>query len=197
MAELHSRGICPILRACHANENERLSQVSPTRITHDARYCNPTKMASMECLTCQSISGEKRISPGPTIYNGKFWLVEHAYPCKLKGWLVLVLKRHVEALHELTRDEFLELADLQHKLARLVFQELDCEKEYSVCLAEAEHFHHIHFHLVPKPKDLPDEIKATRIFAMLQVEEKDAIPPDEIRKLCYYLRTRFEQMGHD
>jgi len=62
----------------------------------------------VECFTCQSISGEKRISPGPTIHTAKFWLVEHAYPGKLKGWLVLALKRHVQALHELTRDEFLE-----------------------------------------------------------------------------------------
>ena len=193
MAELHSRGICLILRAYHANE--RLSPVRPVRITHDTHYRNPTKMTSNKCFTCQSLSGEKRISPGPAIHEGNFWLVEHAYPCQLKGWLVLVLKRHVEALHELSQEEFRELANLQHKLARLLHDELDCEKEYSICLAETEHFHHIHFHLVPKPKNLPDELKATRIFAMLQ--EKDAISPDEIRKLCRRLRTRFEQMDHD
>jgi diadenosine tetraphosphate (Ap4A) HIT family hydrolase len=150
----------------------------------------------MECFTCQSISGEKRISPGPTIHEGKFWLVEHAYPCQLKGWLVLVLKRHVEALHELSQEEFMELAELQYKLTRLLFDELDCEKEYSICLAEAEHFHHIHFHLIPKPKNLPDELKATRIFAMLKVEEKDAVPPDEIQALCENLNTKFRQADY-
>jgi diadenosine tetraphosphate (Ap4A) HIT family hydrolase len=124
----------------------------------------------MECFTCTSISGEKRISPGPTIYTGKFWLVEHAYPCQLKGWLVLVLKRHVESLHELEREEFLELADLQHRLASLLFKELDCEKEYAVCLAEAEHFHHIHFHLIPKPRDLPDELWGSKVFTLLNIE---------------------------
>jgi diadenosine tetraphosphate (Ap4A) HIT family hydrolase len=147
----------------------------------------------MECFTCKSISGEKRISPGPTIHEGKFWLVEHAYPCRLKGWLVLVLKRHVEALHELMRDEFLELGDLQHKLSQLLFEELDCEKEYAMCLAEAEHFHHIHVHLVPKPKDLPGDLKATRIFAMLQVEDKDAVPPDQVKAFCERLKSRFER----
>jgi diadenosine tetraphosphate (Ap4A) HIT family hydrolase len=147
----------------------------------------------MECHTCKSISGEKRISPGPTLYDGKFWLVEHAYPCALKGWLVLVLKRHVESLHELSRDEFLELASLQHQLAQLLFREFDCEKEYSICLAEAEHFHHIHFHLIPKPRDLPNELKASKIFAMLQVEKEEAVPPDEIRALCEHLKARFEQ----
>ena len=150
----------------------------------------------MECFTCKSISGEKRISPGPTIYTGKLWLVEHAYPCKLKGWLVLVLKRHVESLHELDREEFLELADLQHRLANLLFKELDCEKEYSLCLAEADHFHHIHLHLIPKPKDLPDHLKGARIFAMLQVDEKDAIPPNEVRAFCESLKTKLDQADH-
>jgi diadenosine tetraphosphate (Ap4A) HIT family hydrolase len=150
----------------------------------------------MECFTCKSISGEKRISPGPTIYTGKYWLVEHAYPCTLKGWLVLVLKRHVESLHELDQEEFRELADLQHKLAKLLHEDTGCEKEYSICLAEAEHFHHIHFHLVPKPQGLPDDLKGAKIFAMLKAEEKEAVPPDEIQAFCETLKTGFERAGY-
>ena len=67
----------------------------------------------MECFSCRSISGDKRISPGPYIHEGNYWLVDHAYPTSLKGWLVIVLKRHVEALHELSQEEFKELADIQ------------------------------------------------------------------------------------
>lgn len=51
-----------------------------------------------DCHTCRSLSGERRISPGPTIYEGRNWLIEHAYPTGLKGWLVIVLKRHADAL---------------------------------------------------------------------------------------------------
>lgn len=46
------------------------------------------------CFTCLSNSGEKRISPGATIYEGQYWLVEHAYPVRRTGWIVIVLKRH-------------------------------------------------------------------------------------------------------
>src|SRR5690348_12644608 len=63
----------------------------------------------MECWTCKSNTGEKRISPGPTIFEGNYWLVEDTYPIKILGWLVIVLKRHAEALHELTAEEFIEL----------------------------------------------------------------------------------------
>ena len=74
----------------------------------------------MECWTCKSNTGEKRISPGPTIFEGEYWLVEHAYPVKTIGWLVIVLKRHAEALHELTPEEFAELAQIQARLTHLV-----------------------------------------------------------------------------
>ena len=55
-----------------------------------------------DCLTCLSNNGIRRISPGETIYSGKYWNVEHAYPSALLGWLVIVLKRHTGKLHELT-----------------------------------------------------------------------------------------------
>ena len=143
------------------------------------------------CLTCLSNAGERRISPGPTIYAGDFWLLEHAYPTALKGWLVVVLKRHAEALHELTPAEFAELGAIQARATRLLFELLDCEKEYALCLAEAEHFKHIHVHLVPKPRDLPDEFKATRVFALLKVALEEAVPPDEVRAFCELLREQW------
>lgn len=31
---------------------------------------------------------------------------------------------------------------------------------------------------------------------MLKVEEKDAIPPDQVRVFCESLKTRFEQANH-
>ena len=145
----------------------------------------------MTCLTCLSNSGEKRISPGPTIYAGAYWYLEHSYPTSLKGWLVVVLKRHVEALHELTAQEFAELGIIQARATKLLFETLDCEKEYVMCLAESEGFHHIHFHIVPKPRNLPDELKATRIFALLKVTAEEALPPQAVKAFCELLRERW------
>ncbi len=144
----------------------------------------------MECYICQSNSEEKRISPGVTILQGKYWLVEHAYPSKLKGWLVIETKRHTESLHDLSKDEFAELSTISEKVAKLLHKELKCEKEYLVCFAEAEHFNHIHFHIIPKPKSLPDNMAGTKIFAMLKIEEKDAIPKKEIKDFCKLLKSK-------
>src|SRR5438045_473230 len=104
----------------------------------------------MECWVCLSVAGEKRICPGPAIYEGRYWMVEHAYPAKMKGWLVLVLKRHAEALHELSAEEFAELADVQRRTVALAHAAFGSQKEYVMCLAEGAHFHHIHVHVVAK-----------------------------------------------
>ncbi len=143
----------------------------------------------MDCYTCRSLSGERRISPGPTIVEGRYWLIEHAYPTRLKGWLVIVLKRHAEALHEMTREEFVELGELQALAVRLLHDELDCAKEYAVCFAEAEHFQHIHFHIVARPRDLPDEFKGTKIYAMINITEAEALPREDIKTFCEMLKA--------
>ena len=145
----------------------------------------------MECLSCRSISGEKRISPGPIIHEGTYWLVDHAYPTSHLGWLVIVLKRHAEALHELSREEFAELAEIQYRLAQVMRQDVHVEKEYTMCFAEGTGFNHIHFHFVPKPKDLPAELKGPAIFALIRVDEAHAVPPDAMRACCEDFREKF------
>ena len=148
------------------------------------------------CYSCLSNSAIRRISPGPTIFEGDYWLIEHAYPCGIKGWLVLVLKRHAEALHELTTAEFAESGVLLGRTASILHAVSGSEKEYAMCLAEVEHFKHIHFHVVAKPIDLPEELKGTRIFAMLKVSEQEAVPKEEVKAFCELLRDRFTQAGY-
>ena len=145
----------------------------------------------MGCWVCKSNIGEKRISPGPTIFEGEYWFVEHAYPVKTIGWLVIVLKRHAEALHELATKEFMELAQIQAKLIRLLYEELHSEKEYVSCYAEMEHFRHIHFHVFAKPSNLPSEFKGGGSFALLKVTPEKAVPPNELISFCESLKDKF------
>src|SRR5579863_4715086 len=145
----------------------------------------------MECLSCRSISGEKRISPGPVIYEGTYWLVDHAYPTSHLGWLVIVLKRHAEALHELSREEFAELAEIQYKLAQVMRQDTRVEKEYMMCFSEAAGFKHIHVHFVPRPESLPPRLTGPAIFKKLKVTHARAVPPDTLRAFCEEFRAKF------
>ncbi len=149
----------------------------------------------MECLTCKSNSGEQRISPGPTIYEGQYWLVEHAYPVKQVGWLVIVLKRHAEALHDLSAEEFAELGGLLSLTTHFLSEELHNQKEYISCYGEAEGFPHIHFHVFAKPADLPDELKGGKSFNLLKVSREEAVPPAEIISFCESIHNKFKQQA--
>jgi diadenosine tetraphosphate (Ap4A) HIT family hydrolase len=149
----------------------------------------------MECLTCKSNSGEQRISPGPTIFEGEYWLVEHAYPIQRVGWLVIVLKRHSDALHELSAEEFAELGRLLSLTTHVLSEELHNQKEYISCYGEAEGFAHIHFHVFAKPANLPDDLKGGKSFNLLKVSREAAVPPSEIISFCELLRDKLNQQG--
>lgn len=146
------------------------------------------------CYTCESLSGKRQISPGDVIYEAEYWTVEHCYPVAFKGWLVIVLKRHIEALHELTSEEFNELSQIQQKVVQILHRELSPEKEYMMCFAEGDHFHHIHFHVVAKPKDLPPNLKGPHIFALMNKPGINVIPEHEIQDFCSDLKAKFNNL---
>jgi len=148
----------------------------------------------MECLTCLSLRGERRISPGPFIYTGTHWVVDHAYPTSYLGWLVILPRRHIEALHELTREEFLELAEIEYRLVQSMHADGAVKKEYLMCFAEGEGFHHVHLHVVPRLENFPDELKGPRVFALLMVDEQHAIPPEDLRQFCKEFSERLAQV---
>jgi diadenosine tetraphosphate (Ap4A) HIT family hydrolase len=154
----------------------------------------------MECLTCQSLSGEYPLSPGPRIHDGQFWAVEHAWPTAVRGWLVIILKRHAEALHELDQWELLELASLQGIISALVFERLRCEKEYLSCFAEGDGFKHVHVHIIPKPKALSPLLKGPKIFELLGAGVPGVLHRDVVIDTSRELQRDFghyERRWHD
>lgn len=137
-----------------------------------------------DCPVCRSNEGVQRISPGKPIYEGDSWIVEHAYPTSLVEWLVIVLKRHAEALHDLSREEEEELGRLQWAVARALVAETGCMKESAVFFAEVPRFNHVHVHMVPRAADLEPEVPAGQVFAKLRPEPADVIPPTIVAQAC-------------
>lgn len=143
----------------------------------------------MECKTCASLAGTHRISPGEVIHNGEYWVLEHTYPVKVRGWLVLVLKRHAAALHELTSQEFSEFQELTPKIVAVLHAHFSCTKEYVLCLAEAPGYEHVHVHFIPRAADLPAEFRGSRIFGLIGVA--DPLPQQDVIELCTVLQRAF------
>ncbi|MFA6511542.1 MAG: HIT family protein [Patescibacteria group bacterium] len=145
------------------------------------------------CRSCKSISGEDRISPGPPIYTGKHWALEHAYPVALVGWVVLVLKEHKETIAELTPPEWAEFGVLLPAAVRLVKEYVfSCESQYVLSLNAAKGFHHVHWHVIPVTPDVPKELRGSRIFAL--AGGKDQYPAADaslVTRWCAEARSAF------
>ena len=86
------------------------------------------------------------------------------FPCGIKGWLILLPKRHVGAIHELSKEEMKEFSNILYSLSKTLYSLLKNEKEYVIQLAEIKGFNHVHFHIVAKPKNLPKKYTGTKIF---------------------------------
>ena len=101
------------------------------------------------------------------IYRSEFWDVVHAYNSSLLGWLVLVCRRHIEALDAMTAAEARELGQLLLHVSQALKLRLGCEKTYVMQFAEALEHRHVHFHVVARMPDQAPEDKSYRIFRHL------------------------------
>ncbi|MFD7732741.1 HIT family protein [Kitasatospora phosalacinea] len=96
------------------------------------------------------------------------WRVVHAVDCALPGWLVLLPRRHLESMAELSDVEAASLGVWQVRLARALEVVTGCRKAYVAQFGEAEGFAHVHFHVVPRGDGLPVEWRGPRVFGLLR-----------------------------
>ena len=116
-------------------------------------------------------------------------MVEHAWPVSLLGWVVVVLKRHCEALHELSWDEWQEFADLQFSLLKAMTDRAPLEKEYLACFAEKEGFRHLHFHLVPKGPGFDAQYAGSKAFHYINPDPEEVLEPQAVAAYCRELAS--------
>jgi diadenosine tetraphosphate (Ap4A) HIT family hydrolase len=105
------------------------------------------------------------------IAHDEHWRLVHAMGVSLPGWLVLVPRRHVTAIAELTDAEAEQLGAWQVRASRALHQVTGCPKTYVAQFSEAEGYSHVHFHIMPRQVDLAAEFTGPRIFSLLGAEE--------------------------
>jgi diadenosine tetraphosphate (Ap4A) HIT family hydrolase len=104
--------------------------------------------------------------------------VAHASGTSLPGWLVVVPRRHVIALDELTAAEAADLGPLLRALTAAMRAVLGCSKTYVALFAEAEGFEHVHFHVVPRGPDLDPALRGPRVFGYLGGDPAGHVPAE-------------------
>lgn len=129
------------------------------------------------CKTCELIN-RRNTGEAPlwdSIHRTQFWDIVHSYNTALPGWLVLVVRRHIEAIDELTDDEATELGSLVRRVSIALKEVTGCIKTYVVQFAEHEDHPHVHFLVVPRMADQPEDRRSTKIFGYLGVPEEERV----------------------
>lgn len=134
-----------------------------------------------DCHTCTLI--ENRKSPDVPLWDSIFpaehFDITHAYNTSLPGWIVLVAKRHIAAIHEMSAAESIELGTLVRRVSVALKHAVGCERTYIMQFAEQEGHNHVHFHVVPRMADIADENKGPRVFNYLGVEANCCVSEDQ------------------
>ncbi|GGN64372.1 hypothetical protein GCM10011579_033690 [Streptomyces albiflavescens] len=146
-------------------------------------------MTTPSCYTCGQ---EEKLADLPLrerIVVDQHWRIAHAFDTALPGWLVLLPRRHVTAIHELTDMEAETLGMWQVRLSRALRDVTGCVKTYVAQFAEVEGFAHVHFHIMPRMLDLPQQLRGPRVFGLLRQPEQQQVPAAVVDEIVHSLRT--------
>lgn len=143
-----------------------------------------------QCMTCELVSRRNAgdVPLWDCIRRTQFWDVVHSYNTALAGWLVLVARRHVEAIDELTDDEAVELGRLMRQASIALREVTGCIKTYVIQFAEHQDHPHVHFHIVPRMADQPDNRRSVRIFEYLGVPEEERVSEERMNEIAARVR---------
>jgi len=129
------------------------------------------------------------------IYRSEYWDVVHSYNTSLLGWIVLVTRRHIEAISDMTENEAVELGKLIQQVSLILKEVTGCVKTYVIQFAEHPQHPHVHFHIVPRMVDQPNDHKSTNIFKYLGVEESDRVSDDNMNRIASQIQTRLLELN--
>ena len=140
----------------------------------------------MHCITCELVARrDNGAAPlWDCIRRTQFWDVVHCNATTIDGWLVMVTRRHIEAIDELTHAEALELGVLLYQVSIALKQVVKCARTYVVQFAEAEGHHHVHFHIIPRMANQPEERRGTKIFEYLRVSGEEQVSEDRMNEIA-------------
>jgi diadenosine tetraphosphate (Ap4A) HIT family hydrolase len=147
-------------------------------------------MDATPCLTCDLVRRRDR-GQAPlwdSIHRTAHWDVVHSYNTALPGWLVLVARRHVAAIDELSDEEAAELGVLLRRVSAALRQVTGCLKTYAVQFAEQAEHPHVHFHVIPRLPEQPAERRGPAVFGYLGVADEERVNEEQMNVIAAEVR---------
>lgn len=144
-----------------------------------------------DCYACRTESRLESLPDRERVWVGEHWRVVHAFGTSLPGWLVVLPRRHTTRVAEHSTDEATELGRVLVAASAALESVTGCVKTYVAQFAEAEGFAHVHFHVVPRPVDLPADRRGPLAFGYLRGDEGE-VAEAERDDLALRLRPEIE-----
>ena len=138
------------------------------------------------CQTCELTKRRDagQAAPWDSIHRAAYWDIAHCFNTSLPGWLVIIARRHIAAVDEMTEDEAVELGRLIRRVSLALREVTGCAKTYVVQFAESPDHPHVHFHIVPRMPDLPAERRGPGVFQYLLDPEDRRVPEAEVNRIA-------------
>lgn len=142
------------------------------------------------CKSCELVT-RRDAGTAPlwdSIYRTQYWDVAHCHGTALPGWLVIVVHRHITAVDELTESEAVEFGQLLRRTCAALKAVTGCLKTYVLQFAEHSEHPHVHFHVIPRLADLPEDRRSTKIFGYFDVPEDEQVREEEMNAMAMKVR---------
>ena len=144
-------------------------------------------------MTCHLTAIREQEPLCERIFETEHWRVVHAFNTSLPGWLVVVAMRHVESFADLTEAEALSFGPFLHRVSRALQKVTGAAKTYTILFAEHPEHPHVHFHVIPRMPDMPDDKKGRRVFDYLGVPEAETVPLETRNALAARLQSLLQE----
>jgi diadenosine tetraphosphate (Ap4A) HIT family hydrolase len=136
------------------------------------------------CRICELSAEGDSLPLRERLYLDERFRISHAWS-SLPGWLVVVPRRHVEALDELSEEEAAALGALVRRASAALREAVGCAKTYVVLFAEQEGFAHVHVHVVPRMDWFGPDERGYHVFdRFLAVPQEEWVPEAERERLA-------------
>ncbi len=142
------------------------------------------------CNTCELVARRNAgLAPlWDCIYQTPYWDVAHCFDTALPGWLVLVARRHIAAVDEMTDAEAAELGLLIRRTSASLREVTGCIKTYVIQFAESPDHPHVHFHIIPRMADQPEERKSIHVFKYLGMPREEQVSEEVMNVIALRVR---------
>jgi len=138
------------------------------------------------CYTCE-LTARRDAGQAPlwdSIQRTPYWDIVHSYNTSLPGWLVLIARRHIATIDEMSEAEAASLGPLLRQVSIVLKTVTGCSKTYVVQFAEAPGHPHVHFHVIPRMADLPVKRRSTNIFTYLGVPQEERLSESQMNEIA-------------